>query len=86
MTKSEEKLISGDGESSCQSVEFETLSSYLLKAEEKAKEFTADEIGYRIFKKYLRQDLPGIGPAIEKEQVLHQSLKIKPQFVKFSFL
>lgn len=50
--------------------EFEDLSSYLLGAAARVQKYTSEALGYRVFKKYLRQDVPGIGPVVETEQVI----------------
>lgn len=49
--------------------EFEDLNSYLLGAAARVQKYTAESLGYRIFKKYMRQDVPGIGASIETQQV-----------------
>lgn len=48
--------------------EFDNLSSYLLGAAARVQKLTAEQLGYKIFKKYLRQDVPGIGPSVGREQ------------------
>lgn len=63
----EEKLV--EEEVTASEEDFDTLGSYLLGTAAREKTFTADEIGFRIFRKYTRQEVPGIGPVIDKEQV-----------------
>lgn len=53
-----------------QSEEFEDLGSYLLDAAARLKKYTAEEMGFAIFRKYMRQEVPGIGPRLDAEQVI----------------